>query len=170
MHAFHTTLVNLRVEDSSILDITSYDYGFGESRMPGFRGGPPIMILGRGFPKFLEQLLRMFYPALGKRIHCKLLERGCVVCVFGDSRDPSPLLPRLYVQPYRARGPNERSVNLHFRANAAWIADRQDDLRAFLGSGHLALAMSLHWRLGEKSEMGKLSPELLRSIVNLLDS
>ena len=84
MHAFHTTLVNLRVADSLSLDIASYDYGYGETKMPGYMGGPPIMFLGRGFPKFLEQLLRTFYPALGNRIHCKRVERGSVDCVFGD--------------------------------------------------------------------------------------
>ncbi len=45
MHAFHTMLVNLRVEDASSLDITSYDYGYGETKMAGYRGGPPIMFL-----------------------------------------------------------------------------------------------------------------------------
>jgi len=172
MHAFHTTLVNLRVADSLSLDITSYDYGYGETKMPGYMGGPPIMFLGRGFPKFLEQLLRTFYPALGNRIHCKRVERGTVDCVFGDSRDPSPQLPRLHVKPYRPSGPNERAVNLKFRANAAWIDSRQDDLRAFLGAGHIAIAMSLHWRLGSKIDclLGKLHPEVLRIIINLLDS
>jgi hypothetical protein len=68
MHAFHTTLVNLRVADSSSLDITSYAYGFGKTKMPAYRGGPPIMFLGRGFNKFLVQLLLTFYPALGFRV------------------------------------------------------------------------------------------------------
>jgi hypothetical protein len=172
MHAFHTTLVNLRVEDASSLDITSYDYGYGETKMAGYRGGPPIMFLGPFLPKFLMQLLRTFYPALGNRIHCKLLGSGGVDCVFGDSRDPSPEIPTLYVQPTRPRGPNERALNLKFRANAAWIASRQDDLRAFLGGGHIAIAMSLHCRLGSKIDclLGKLQPEVLRIIVNLLDS
>jgi hypothetical protein len=130
------------------------------------------MFLGRLFPNFLMQLLRTFYPALGNRIHCKLLGSGGVDCVFGDSRDPSSEIPRLHVQPTRPRGPNERAVNLEFRANAAWIAGRQDDLRAFLGAGHIAIAMSLHWRLGSNVEcqMGKLHTEVLRIIVNLLDS
>ena len=127
MHAFHTTLVNLRVEDASNLDITSYDYGRDGTKMAGYRGGPPIMFLGRLFPNFLMQLLRTFYPALGNSIHCKLLGSGGVDCVFGDSRDPSPEIPRLHVQPYRPLGPNERAVNLEFRANAAWIASRQDE-------------------------------------------
>jgi hypothetical protein len=70
------------------------------------------------------------------------------------------------------RGSNERALNLKFRANAAWIASRQDDLRAFLGAGHVAIAMSFHWRLGSKIDclLGKLHPEVLRIIVNLLDS
>ena len=131
------------------------------------------MYLVRGkFPVFLRLLLRTFYPALGNRIHCKCVENGIVDCVFGDSRDSSPLLPRLQVQAYRPHGPNTRAVNLRFHANPAWIADRQEDLRAFLGSGHLAIAMSLHRRLGSKidCQMGKLLPELLHIIVNLLDS
>ena len=171
MHAFHTTLVNLRVEELSILDITSYDYGYEGTKMRGYRGGAPIMFLGLFFPKFLVQLLRTFYPALGNRIHFKLLGSGGVDCVFGDSRDPSPEIPTLYVQPTRPRGPNERALNLIFRANAAWIASRQDDLRAFLGAGHIAIAMSFHWRLGSKIDclLGKLHPEVLRIIVNLLD-
>ena len=88
MHAFHTTLVNLRVEESSILDITSYDYGYEGTKMRGYRGGAPIMFLGLFFPKFLVQLLRTFYPALGNRIHCKLVGVGLVDCVFGDSQKP----------------------------------------------------------------------------------
>ncbi len=39
MHAFHTTLVNLRVADSLSLDITSYDFGYGETKMPEDIGG-----------------------------------------------------------------------------------------------------------------------------------
>jgi hypothetical protein len=50
MHEFHTTLENLLADDSKRIDLSVYY--FGETRMPGFRVGPPIMFFTGGFNNF----------------------------------------------------------------------------------------------------------------------
>ena len=122
-------------------------------------------MLGRGYHKFVIDLLQCFYPTLRSR-HFRysfdsIFLIGTDSFVYGTGRDKSPFLSRLIATP------SKRSIT--FRANAAWVEHRAMDLRDAVGRGNLAIAMSQHPRLGRESKLRQLVGEILRFIVTLLD-
>ena len=170
MFAIHETLVSLRADDDSRIDVSAFSYS-SDTRIPfGGNHDQLIIFLWPAFPNFVKHVLQSFYPALrDSRFHCVIDANNVPNYVWGDSRDKSLLVPRLTAMPATLNGGSQRYIN--FRANSAWIASRNADLSAgCVGRGHLMLAMGMHTRLGRDSQLHLIPVEILRVVVNLLDA
>ena len=162
MEALTSSIVSLRADTSIDIDVSTM-YG--------------ACFLGDGFPNFMRDLLKGLFPTLCHRLfrNFRLNETKAFKSnlfarfnfVWGETRDPSPSLPRLTVTLRRAEQPL-RPASISLIANEAWVEDRLLDIQARAGNGHLALAMSQHRRLGRDSPLAKLDREMLLAVVAFL--
>jgi hypothetical protein len=167
VEALTSTIVGLRAETPVDIDVSRQAmFGFGHLR---------ACFLGVGFPNFVQDLLKRFYPPLRHRLfrnvhlsedRFKSQRVNRFIFLWGDTRDRSPSVPRLTVTLRISESPQQASIT--FIANEAWVDDRLSDVRACIGSGHIALAMSQHPRLGRDSPLAKLDRELLLAVVDFL--
>lgn len=162
MEALTCTIVGLRADTRVEIDVT-------RQAMLG------ACFLGVGFPNFVRDLLKRFYPPLRHRLfrNVHIRESGFgtqrvdkFIFLWGDTRDRSPSVPTLIVTLRFSEYPQQASIT--FTANEAWVDDRLSDVRACIGSGHIALAMSQHPRLGRDSPLAELDYEVLRKVVAFL--
>jgi hypothetical protein len=156
-------LSGLRAGVTQVIKVSGYNYR-GHPLGPYYREDRdcPSIFAGPGFHNFVMALLRCFYPALRSRhLRCIFDGNSAPNFVYGNSRDKSPLLPRLIAT-------NHSKTHITFLANGPWIRDRQEDLLVSSGRGNLAIAMCMHARLGCESPMKILSEEILHKIVKLL--
>lgn len=162
MEALTCTIVGLRADTRVEIDVT-------RQAMLG------ACFLGVGFPNFVRDLLKRFYPPLRHRLfrNVHIRESGFgtqrvdkFIFLWGDTRDRSPFVPTLIVTLRFSEYPQQASIT--FTANEAWVDDRLSDVRACIGSGHIALAMSQHPRLGRDSPLAELDYEVLRKVVAFL--
>ncbi len=156
-------LSGLRAGVTQVIKVCGYNYR-GHPLGPYYREDRdcPSIFVGPGFHNFVMALLRCFYPALRSRhLRCIFDGNSAPNFVYGNSRDKSPLLPRLIAT-------NHSKTHITFLANGPWIRDRQEDLFVSWGRGNLAIAMFMHARLGRESPMNILSEEILLKIVKLL--
>ena len=134
------------------------------------------LFLGIGFPNFVRDLLKRFYPPLRARHFRTLRDTEDIpgdniervdrfFFIWGDTRYRSPSVPTLTVTLLIT---TKAKASITFIANQAWVDDRHSDVRACTGSGHLALAMSQHPRLGGDSPLGKLGNDVLHKVVAFL--
>lgn len=167
VEALTSAIVGLRAETPVDVDVSRQAMiGYDHLR---------ACFLGVGFSNFVQDLLKRFYPPLSHRLfrkvhlsedYFKSQRVNSFIFLWGDTRDRSPSVPRLTVTLRISESPQEASIT--FIANEAWVYDRLSDVRACIGSGHIALAMSQHPRLGRDSPLAKLDRELLLAVVAFL--
>jgi hypothetical protein len=133
----------------------------------------PLRVLGAsqhspflsvGFPNFIKDLLICTFPTLRNRLFRRsglLSGSNLHQFIWGDCRDLS--VPTILATLERSH-----PAYIRLTVNERWADDRRGDLFACVGSGNLALAMSLHPRLGRDSWLGKLTSESLRVVVSFL--
>jgi hypothetical protein len=125
-----------------------------------FRRGSTF-IVSTGFPTFIRELLKVLFPTLRHRLFRNYQDAYNVTnFVWGDTRDRSIFLPRLTVS-------RSNDALITFKANEAWIEDREKDIRA-CDEWIIAIAMSQHPRLGRNSWLFRLDKELIIAIVKPL--
>jgi hypothetical protein len=120
--------------------------------------------LSVGFPNFIKDLLICTFPTLRNRLFRRsglLSGSNLHQFIWGDARDLS--VPAILATLERSH-----PAYIRLTVNKRWADDRRGDLFACVGSGNLALAMSLHPRLGRDSWLGKLTSESLRVVVSFL--
>lgn len=144
-----STLIGLKDDTPAEIDVSEH-----------LRRGSAFMV-SRGFPTFIRDLLRVLFPTLRHRLFRNYQDADSVTnFVWGDTRDRSTSVPRLTVS-------RRHGGLITFKANEAWIEDREKDIRA-CDLWIIAIAMSQHPRLGRESLLRSLDLELLITIVKPL--
>ena len=106
----------------------------------------------------------VFYPIAG----CKFSRRRAGIYIVDRVRQP--VLEMHWHGESRYDHQIEATIYSHrltFRANPAWVKESADAQRIRLERVWLALAMGLHKRLGERSQIPNIHSDVLRSIVTL---
>ena len=144
-----STLIGLKDDTPAEIDVSEH-----------LRRGSAFMV-SRGFPTFIRDLLRVLFPTLRHRLFRNYQDADSVTnFVWGDTRDRSTSVPRLTVS-------RRHGGLITFKANEAWIEDREKDIRA-CDAWIIAIAMGQHPRLGRESLLVLLDTELLITIVKPL--
>ena len=147
-----STLIGLKDDTPAEIDVSEH-----------LRRGSAFMV-SRGFPRiptFIRDLLRVLFPTLRHRLFRNYQDADSVTnFVWGDTRDRSTSVPRLTVS-------RRYGGLITFKANEAWIDDREKDIRN-CDAWIIAIAMGQHPRLGRESLLIFLDKELLIAIVKPL--
>ena len=144
-----STLIGLKDDTPAEIDVSEH-----------LRRGSAFMV-SRGFPTFIRDLLKVLFPTLRHRLFRNYQDADSVTnFVWGDTRDRSTSVPRLTVS-------RRHGGLITFKANEAWIEDREKDIRA-CDAWIIAIAMCQHPRLGRGSLLRSLDLELLITIVKPL--
>lgn len=152
-----STLVGLHIDTPADIDVSVH-----------FIRGSAFLV-SSGFPNFIRDLLKSLFPTLR---HCLFRNYQNpskeTVFVWGETRDRSSFVPRLTVSCRFKKDRNYTEFSkalITFKANAAWIRDRENDIRFCDEDWILAILMSTHPRLGRNSCLFRLDKELIATIV-----